>query len=36
MSVTNIIDNEELDDRIKRILEQNSETSNITGARDGN
>lgn len=34
--LNNIIDNEELDDRIKRILEQNSENLNITGAGNGN
>lgn len=34
--LNNIIDNEELDNRIKQIMEQNSENLNITGAEDGN
>lgn len=34
--LNNIIDNEELDNRIKQIMKQNSENLNITGAEDGN
>lgn len=34
--LNNIIDNEELDNRIKRIIDQNSESLNITGADNGN
>ena len=34
--LNNIIDNEELDNRIKRIMEQNSEKLNITGDKNGN
>lgn len=34
--LNNIIDNEELDNRIKRIIEQNEESVNIMGAENGN
>lgn len=34
--LTNIIDNEELDGRIKRIIDQSSENLNITGVENGN
>ena len=34
--LTNIIDNEELDVRIKRIIDQSSENLNITGVENGN
>lgn len=34
--LTNIIDNEELDGRIKRIIDQCSENLNITGVENGN
>lgn len=34
--LNNIIDNEELDNRIKRIIEQNAESVQIMGAKNGN
>lgn len=34
--LNNIIDNEELDNRIKRIIEQNAESVNIVGTGNGN
>ncbi len=34
--LNNIIDNEELDNRIKRIIEQNAKSLNIVGAENGN
>ena len=35
-TIFNIIDDEDFDNRIKQIIDQNSENLNITGAGDGN